>query len=38
VKSKILGSDLTESDLVEFVDKFYKNYGEIKMKIFRYFT
>ena len=31
--AKILGSDLTESDLLEFVDKFYKNYGEIKMKI-----
>ena len=31
--AKILGPDLTESDLVEFVDKFYKNSGEIKMKI-----
>ena len=31
--AKILGSDLTESDLLEFVDKFYKNSGEIKMKI-----
>ncbi len=31
--SKILGPDLTESDLLEFVDKFYKNSGEIKMKI-----
>ena len=31
--SKILGPDLTESDLLEFVDNFYKNSGEIKMKI-----
>ena len=31
--AKILGPELTESDLLEFVDKFYKNSGEIKMKI-----
>jgi serine/threonine-protein phosphatase 4 regulatory subunit 1 len=31
--AKILGPELTESDLLEFVDKFYKYSGEIKMKI-----
>ena len=36
--SNILGSELTESDLLEFVDKFFKNssqYSELKIKILK---
>ena len=36
--SNILGSDLTESDLLEFVDKFFKNssqYSELKIRILK---
>jgi len=31
--SKILGNEITENDLLDFVDKFYKGNSEIKMKI-----
>jgi hypothetical protein len=31
--SKILGNEITENDLLDFVDKFYKGSSEMKMKI-----
>ena len=31
--SKILGNEITENDLLDFVDKFYKGNSEMKMKI-----